>query len=262
MDLPTQETRNSDDVAVVLLVDDQPYEADLLHGVFKAEEKLEFHSCTDPQQAIARANEIKPTVILQDILMPGGHGLSLVAAFRANIPTKETPIIVFSGLEEPKTKNLAFSLGANDYVEKKADRSELVARIRYHTKAFLTQRQRDEAYRALRESERQLAESNASLLETNKQLGEALAQVRQLRGLLPMCSYCKRVRDDQNYWSELESYLAEHSDLRVSHGVCFECFQKRAAELGYTPDQAALAAERIAKRSGMTSAAEPPLDGA
>jgi DNA-binding response OmpR family regulator len=262
MDLPTQDTRRTDDLAIVLLVDDQPYEADLLRGIFETESNLEFHSCTDHQIAIAEANKLQPTVILQDILMPGGHGLSMVAAFRANIPTKDTPIIVFSALEEPKTKNLAFSLGANDYVEKSADRSELVARIRYHTKAFITQRQRDEAYRALRESEQQLAASNTSLMETNRQLGEALAQVKELRGLLPMCSYCKRVRDDQNYWSELESYLAEHSDLRVSHGVCFECFQKRATELGYTPDQAVLAAERIAKRSGMTATAEPPLDGA
>jgi DNA-binding response OmpR family regulator len=261
MDLPTPETRNPEEVAVVLLVDDQQYEADLLRGIFAGEEKLEFHSCSDHEKALERANEIEPTVILQDILMPGGHGLSLVAAFRANLATKETPIIVYSALEEPKTKNLAFSLGANDYVEKSADRSELVARIRYHTKAFVTQRQRDEAYGALRESERQLAASNASLLATNKQLGEALAQVKQLRGLLPMCSYCKRVRDDHNYWSELESYLAEHSDLRVSHGVCFECFQKRASELGYTPDQAAIAAERIAKRSGLTAVTEPPPGG-
>jgi len=242
-------------------VDDQPFEAELLRGLFEGEADVEFHACTDHHEAVATANRIHPTVILQDIMLPGGHGLSMVAAFRANPATKDTPIVIFSQLEQPKTKNLAFEMGANDYVEKSADRSELVARIRYHTKTCVTRKQRDEAYRALQLSERQLAESNTSLLETNQKLGEALAQVKQLRGLLPMCSYCHRVRDDQNYWSEVASYLAENSDLRVSHGVCFDCFEKRALEMGYSREHIAAATANMGRRGGLTTT-EPPDNAA
>ncbi len=93
---------------------------------------------------------------------------------------------------------------------KSVDRIELLARVRYHSRAFWNQRQRDEAHHALRESQRQLWDSNASLLESNRKLTEALAEVKQLTGLLPMCACCRRVRDDQNYWSEFSAYILEH----------------------------------------------------
>jgi DNA-binding response OmpR family regulator len=146
---------------------------------------------------------------------------------------------VLSTKEEAQIKSLAFSVGANDYLVKLPDRLELIARVRYHSKAYLSLLQRDEAYRALRENERQLLESNAALLEVNQKLGQALSDVKQLSGLLPMCSYCKRVRNDQNYWDQIEGYLAKHSDLQLSHGVCEECFGKHAAAFGVTPEESA-----------------------
>jgi HPt (histidine-containing phosphotransfer) domain-containing protein len=110
--------------------------------------------------------------------------------------------------------------------------------------------QRDEAYRALRESQQQLLESNAALLATNQKLGEALSDVKQLTGLLPMCSYCKRVRNDQNYWDQIEGYLAKHSDLQLSHGVCDECFEKHAKSFGLTEEEAAAILPK--DRTGLT----------
>ena len=117
----------------------------------------------------------KPTVILQDLVMPGVDGIELVRRYRADPATSGIPIIVLSTKEEPSVKSDAFKAGANDYLVKLPDQIELIARIRYHSMAYLTQRQRDEAYRALHESQQQL-------LETNREL-KRLTNVDGLTGL-------------------------------------------------------------------------------
>lgn len=213
----------STDRPIVLLVDDQAFVAEVIRRFLASEPELFLHYCSDPNDAIETANQLRPTVILQDLVMPGVDGLAIVSRFRANPATKDTPIIVLSSKEDSETKSLAFSVGANDYLVKLPEQLELVARVRYHSNAYRSQLQRDEAFRALRESQQQLLESNTALMATNQKLGEALSQVKQLRGLLPICCYCKRVRNDGNYWGQIEEYLSENSDLRLSHGVCPEC---------------------------------------
>src|SRR5437667_12811470 len=100
-------------------------------------------------------------------------GKLLVRLFRANAATRHIPLIVLSTKEEPKVKDEAFALGANDYLVKLPDKLELVARIRYHSKAYLSHVQRDEAFRALRESQQQLVDSNTALISLNQKLEEA-----------------------------------------------------------------------------------------
>jgi len=159
--------------AMVLLVDDQAIIGEAVRRALVAEPMIDFHYCATPTEAVAAAMEIRPTVILQDLVMPGVDGMSLVRRYRSTPQTKDIPIIVLSTKEDPKTKSEAFAGGANDYLVKLPDRIELVARIRYHTRAYLLQQQRDEAYRKLRESQQKLVESNTSLLYLNQKLEEA-----------------------------------------------------------------------------------------
>jgi len=88
--------------------------------------------------------------------------------------------------------------------------------------------------------EARVAARTRDLLETNQRLEEALADVRTLSGLLPICSVCKKIRDDQGYWNQIDSYITEHSDAVFSHGLCPECFGKLYPELtgGDTGDKA------------------------
>ena len=158
---------------MVLLVDDQAMVCEAVRRALANQPDIDFHYCADAREALATANQIKPTVILQDLVMPGVDGLTLVKQFRANPATKETPIIVLSTNENPQVKGHAFALGANDYLVKLPDKIELAARIRYHSKAHLNLLQRDAAYRALRESQQQLIESNAALISLNQKLEEA-----------------------------------------------------------------------------------------
>lgn len=122
------------------------------------ESDIDFHFCTDPTKAIEKAREVFPTVILQDLVMPEIDGLTLVKFYRANPSTREVPLIVLSSKEEPLVKAQAFGLGANDYLVKLPDKIELIARIRYHSKAYIHLLERNEAYRQLEASQKQLAE--------------------------------------------------------------------------------------------------------
>jgi signal transduction histidine kinase/HPt (histidine-containing phosphotransfer) domain-containing protein len=158
---------------MVLLVDDQVMVAEAIRRCLANQPNIDFHYCIDPTEAVRLANQIKPTVILQDLVMPGIDGLTLVRQFRANPGTQETPIIVLSTKEEPTIKAQAFAAGANDYLVKLPDKVELIARIRYHSKAYQSAVQRDEAYRALRESQQQLVDSNTALITLNQKLEEA-----------------------------------------------------------------------------------------
>jgi signal transduction histidine kinase/BarA-like signal transduction histidine kinase len=158
---------------MVLLVDDQAIVAQAVRRLLAGLPDIDLHYCSDPIEAIREANSIKPAVILQDLVMPSIDGLDLVRLFRSNRETAETPIIVLSSEEDADVKGKAFAAGANDYLVKLPDRVELIARIRYHAKAYIGQIQRDEAFRALRESQRELLASNTALIALNQSLEEA-----------------------------------------------------------------------------------------
>jgi two-component system chemotaxis family response regulator WspR len=211
-------------VCMVLLVDDQAMVGETVRRMLADQPDVDFHHCSSPAEAIGAAERIKPTVILQDLIMPGVDGLTLVRQYRGNPAAKDIPIIVLSSKEDATVKSEAFTAGANDYLVKLPDKIELVARIRLHSNAYANQLQRDEAYRALRESQRQLLLSNATLLSLNQKLEDALSKVKQLSGLVPICSYCKRIRTDEHYWEQVDRYLMEHSEVRFTHGICPSCY--------------------------------------
>jgi len=215
---------------MVLLVDDQAMVGETVRRMLADQSHIDFHYCGNPAEAIGTAERIKPTVILQDLIMPGVDGLTLVGQYRASPATKDVPIIVLSTKEDPTVKSEAFTAGANDYLVKLPDKIELVARIRLHSNAYANQLQRDEAYRALRESQRLLLLSNAKLQSLNQELEDALSKVKQLSGLVPICSYCKRIRTDENYWEQVDRFVTEHSEVRFSHGICPSCYKTFLAE--------------------------------
>ena len=152
----------------VLLVDDQPIVAEAVRHMLADQSDIVLHYCSDPGQAMALAASVKPTVILQDLVMPEFDGLLLVKYFKANPSTHDIPLVVLSSKEDPQVKAEAFSLGANDYIVKLPDRLELIARIRYHSSAYIRLLERNEAFQRLNDSQK--------ILE--KELAEAAAYVR------------------------------------------------------------------------------------
>lgn len=141
----------------VLLVDDQMIVGEQVRRMLSQYEDIEYHFCQDPSKALQTAKEIKPTLILQDLIMPDIDGLTLVKFYRASNDLKDVPIIVLSSKEEATTKAEMFEAGANDYIVKLPDKIELLARIRYHSRAYINLLQRNEAYESLEKSQKALA---------------------------------------------------------------------------------------------------------
>ncbi len=156
---------------IVLLVDDQAMIGEAVRRALADEPNLVLHFCSESDAALQSAEQLAPTVILQDLVMPGIDGLALVRSYRAQPATHNIPIIVLSSREEARTKRDAFTAGANDYIVKLPDQVELIARIRYHSKAYRSAQQRDAAYRALHESQRQLLAANIELQRLSNQDG-------------------------------------------------------------------------------------------
>lgn len=151
--------------SLVLLVDDQPIVGEAIRQVLLGAEDLSLHYCEDPSLVIELVSELKPAVILLDILMPDIDGITLLRYLREHPETASIPVVMLSSKEEPSEKAAAFDAGANDYLVKIPDEVELIARLRYHSKFYANLLQRDEAFRALKVSQEKLAESNIKLQE-------------------------------------------------------------------------------------------------
>ena len=151
-----------------------------------------------------------PMLLILDWQMPRMDGLELCRKVRACGAFKGAYIIVLTARTEKADVVEGLEAGADDYVSKPFNARELQARVQVGARVMRLQRE---------------------LAERVKHLEEVIGQVTQLRGLLPICSYCKKVRDDKNYWYQVEEYMTRHSDLRFSHGVCPECLERFKEEL-------------------------------
>lgn len=229
--------------SMVLLVDDQVIIAEAVRRALACESDIDLHFCCDPVEAVEVARQISPTLILQDLVMPGTDGLSLVRAYRADEATRGIPVVVLSTREDPKTKGEAFAAGANDYLVKLPDRIELIARIRYHTRAYLNQMQMDEAYRALRESQQQLMETNLEL--------------QRLTNMDGLTSLNNRRRFDEYALSEWRRAIRERSEFALLV-VDVDDFKRFNDTYGHVAGDEALKAVAGAIRANCNRASDLP----
>lgn len=150
----------------LLIVDDQPIVIEHLK-LMLAGSGICSEYVSDPLQAVDIAVRFQPTVILQDLLMPALDGMELMARYRENLELKSVPIIVLSASDDAFQKEQCFLQGANDYLVKLPHRIELLARIRYHSKAYLATIERDEAFHFLQVSQERLGAANVLLQKLN-----------------------------------------------------------------------------------------------
>jgi CheY-like chemotaxis protein len=146
----------------------------------------------------------KVNLAFLDWEMPGLDGLEVCRRVRALPPPRLVYAILLTARSGKADLVQGFAAGADDYLTKPFDPNELYARLQVGVRVLRLQQ---------------------SLADQVRRLADALARVQQLQGLLPICAYCKSIRNDQNYWQQVEHYLAAHSDLRFSHGICPNCFR-------------------------------------
>jgi two-component system chemotaxis family response regulator WspR len=196
----TAESTLADYKIRVLLVDDQLIIAEAVRRMLAAHPDIEFHAVARAEDACA-ALALRPTVILQDLVMPGADGFELIRTYRAQPALADVPVIVLSTKEEAQTKAHGFEVGANDYLVKLPDQLELVARIRHHSRGYICGLQRDAAYRSLRASQEELARANLEL--------QKLAALDGLTGI------ANRRRFDQALYTEWQRGRRQRTALSL-----------------------------------------------
>lgn len=146
-----------------------------------------------------------PELAILDWMMPEMDGVDVCRRVRAGSGGLPTYIILLTARGRREDLVLGLQAGADDYVTKPFDREELRARLQVGVRVVQLQR---------------------ALASRVRDLEDALKRVKQLQGLIPICCYCKKIRDDENYWEQVENYISEHSDAQFSHGICPDCYAK------------------------------------
>jgi two-component system, chemotaxis family, response regulator WspR len=147
----------------VLLVDDQLIIVEAIRRMLAGQADIELHYVTDAGKALEKAHAVRPSVIIQDLVVPGTDGFQVIRSYRDDPEVRDVPVIVLSAREDAKLKAHSFAVGANDYLVKLPDQLELLARVRYHSAAYISRLERDDAFRRLRESQEQLEHANDEL---------------------------------------------------------------------------------------------------
>jgi DNA-binding NtrC family response regulator len=190
----------------VLLVEDDPADARLFQAMLALESKDEFQLARVGRLAEALGN-LKGQgydLVVSDLGLPDSQGLPTFLSLQAQAP--QLPIVVLSGQEDEEMAVKAVQEGAQDYLVKTQVSGPLLARsLRYAIERKRIESERDRLI---------------------QELQAALAKVKHLSGMLPICAWCKKVRDDQDYWQEVECYVTSHSELQFSHGICPPCLEK------------------------------------
>lgn len=197
---PDNKTENN---GTILIVDDTPKNLGVLFDYLDTAGYRVLVN-TQGQSALSTAAQVMPDLVLLDVQMPGMDGYEVCRALKDNERTRHIPVIFVSALNEVFDKVRAFEAGGVDYITKPFQVEEVSARV--HTHLVLQRLQRE-------------------LQDRNKELEEALGKVRVLSGLIPICANCKKVRDDQGYWTQVEVYIRDHSDADFSHGICPDCLE-------------------------------------
>jgi phosphoserine phosphatase RsbU/P len=147
--------------------------------------------------------EDAPRLAILDWMMPEIDGIELCRRVRALSTASPPYLILLTAKSRKEDIVMGLDAGANDYLTKPFDRAELRARVQVGAHVL---------------------ELQEKLAARVRELEDTLIQVKQLQGLLPICSYCKKIRDEQNYWHRVESYISEHSEVEFSHGICPACY--------------------------------------
>ena len=189
----------------VLIAEDDPTSRRLLQVTLE-KWGFEVEVCCDGHGAWqALQCDEAPQLAILDWMMPGIDGVEICRRLRA-LPQQRVCYAVLLTAKDQK-QDLAEGLGsgADDYIVKPFDPRELRARLQVGLRLLSLQQ---------------------ALAGRVLELEEALAQVKLLQGLLPICSYCKNIRDDNNYWQQIESYVAAHSEAQFSHSICPTCYER------------------------------------
>lgn len=187
MEYSTRENDDSLTPPTVLIVDDNPQNLQIL-GTIMERQGYDVAVAMNGVQALEFVNHDKPDIILLDIMMPEMDGFETCARLKRDPNTKTIPVIFLTARGESKDVLRGFKVGGVDYVTKPFRSAELLARVKTHI-----------------------------------ELKRAREEIHSLRGIIPICANCKKIRDDKGFWEQVDTYVQEHSDAEFTHSICPQC---------------------------------------
>ena len=188
--------------STVLVVDDEQRLRDLVRGYLE-HAGFTVLVAADGQAALELARQHAPEVVVLDLMLPGLDGLEVCRRLRTRPAATAPYVVLLTARTRREDVVQGLEAGADDFVGKPFDREELRARLNVGVRMVALQQK---------------------LAARVRELEEAMSRVQQLQGLLPICAYCKKIRNDENYWQQVEEYISAHSAAQFSHGICPQCY--------------------------------------
>lgn len=195
----------------ILVAEDETLVAEMIRGLLTDMGYEVAATATDGQQAVELTCATRPDAILMDIQMPVMDGITATRRIYSVCPT---PVVILTAYDSRETVDQASDAGVGAFLVKPPNPRELERAIVIATARF---------------------EDMMALRRINAELKDALAKVKTLSGMLPICSSCKKIRNDKGYWQQVAEYIRDHSEVEFTHSICPECARKLYPELLKTP---------------------------
>ena len=188
----------------VLLADDDKLTLNVLNDTL-TRAGYDVLTATDGEQAWKKLHQSNAHVAILDWIMPGMEGVEICRRAHADPRLANRYFILLTGKSSTEDLVAGLQAGASDYLRKPFEEAELLARVEVGVRFI---------------------ELQQKLADRVEELEKALTQVKRLEGPLPICSYCKRIRNEQDYWERVDNYISQHANVRFSHNICPECYEK------------------------------------
>lgn len=183
-------------------------------------------TATGGRQGVALILQELPDLIVLDYVLPDMNGFDVCAQLKQHEQTRDIPVFIITGatVDYDMTMESAFKTGASEYFTKPVRLTDFLPRMltALKSKKLLDQVRQEVALRLKAEQEQQ---------KLIQELQQALDSIKKLKGLLPICTSCKKIRDDDGYWQNVEKYIREHSEAQFTHGICPDCALKLYPEV-------------------------------
>jgi len=234
----------------ILIAEDCPTQALMLQHLLE-KKHYRVTVASNGIEAFSLLEDRPPELVISDILMPEMGGYELCKKIKDHDDLNTVPVILLTALSEPEDVIKGLECGADHFITKPYDENALLSSIKYvlvnkkirnttHSdmgieiffagNKYFINSNRLQILDLLLSSYENAIQQKRQLEQVNIELTEALETIKRLKGIIPICSHCKNIRDDKGYWNKLEAYIQEHSEAMLSHSICPKCEKK------YYPD--------------------------
>jgi DNA-binding response OmpR family regulator len=195
--------------ARILVTDDDPVLLELMTSVLSTG-GYEVIEASTGQACLDAVREHHPDLVLLDVILPDMTGIQVCSLIKADGEMKDIIVILMSGVQvSSEFQANGLNVGADGYIARPVSNKELLARVR--------------SMMRLKRAEDGLREKEKQQEKLIQDLEKAFAEIKTLKGFIPICASCKKIRDDEGFWKQLEAYITEHTNAVFSHGLCPEC---------------------------------------